>query len=480
MTSADLNIKIGRNALYQIVGKSVSTLLGLIAVALMTRYLGKEGFGNYTTIIAYLQFFGILVDLGLTIVTVQMIAERPAETNKIVSNIMTLRLVSAVIFLGLAPLIIWFFPYASLIKIGVAITTLSFFFITLNQILIGVFQKELRTDKVALAEVIGRIFLVIFVFLAVTNNLGLLAIMTAIVLGSLANFIVNYLFSLKYVRLKLSFESVLWREILSKSWPIGLAIIFNLIYLKADTIILSLVRPQSEVGLYGAPYRVLEIIMQFPFMFIGIILPLLSAAWKKRDTVSFRHAYQLAFDVLSLMAIPLAFGTYFVAEKMMVLVAGQDFFLSGAFLRILMLAIVMMFWGTLFGHAIVALNKQKVMVLGYIITAIVALSGYLFVIPKYGAWGAAWMTVASETLITILTFLVVTRVTKILPSFKAAGKAFAASLVMSLVLYRLPGTNLFTLLIISLAVYALVLYLLKGYSLTFIKKLARLRVSKKI
>jgi len=156
MTSADLNIKIGRNALYQIVGKSVSTLLGLIAVALMTRYLGKEGFGNYTTIIAYLQFFGILVDLGLTIVTVQMIAERPAETNKIVSNIMTLRLVSAVIFLGLAPLIIWFFPYASLIKIGVAITTLSFFFITLNQILIGVFQKELRTDKVALAEVIGR------------------------------------------------------------------------------------------------------------------------------------------------------------------------------------------------------------------------------------------------------------------------------------------------------------------------------------
>lgn len=470
-----INQKLATNSVAQIAGKIISAALGLIAIAAMTRYLGREGFGNYATITSFLQFFGIIADAGLTVIALKMIAERPKETDRLLSNIFTLRLVTATVFLGLAPLIVLFFPFPIVIKLGIALTTLSLFFITLNQILVAIFQRELRTDQPALAEVLGRVVLVIGVIMAVWLDLGLFAVLWAMILSSLATFIINYLFSLKYVKITLVYDAKLWLEIAKASWPIGLSIIFNLIYLKADTIILSLMRSQEEVGLYNAPYRVLEVLMQFPYMFIGLILPLLMAHWQKKELSDYRKIFTVAFDVLSLLAWPLVIGTYFTAEKIMVFVAGQEFASSGQYLRVLMLAIVIMFWGVLSGHAVVAIDKQRALIAGYLATAVVAVTGYLILIPLYGALGAAWMTVISETMITVITFGVVLYVTRLWPSFKVTFKAAASSLVMGLVLWRLPNANLFTMISLAGITYAVVLYILKGYSLKTVRELVRLQ-----
>ena len=122
-----LNSRITKNSLIHIGGKLVSMLLGLVAVAIMTRYLGQEGFGYYTTVVAFLQFFGILVDFGLTLTAIQMISKVKVDMSRVMSNIMTFRVISAIIFIGLAPVVVLFFPYPSVIKIGVLITAASFF-----------------------------------------------------------------------------------------------------------------------------------------------------------------------------------------------------------------------------------------------------------------------------------------------------------------------------------------------------------------
>ena len=57
--------KIAHNTIIQIIGKGISTVIGVIVIAMLTRYLGQSGFGQYTTIMAFLQFFGVLVDMGL-------------------------------------------------------------------------------------------------------------------------------------------------------------------------------------------------------------------------------------------------------------------------------------------------------------------------------------------------------------------------------------------------------------------------------
>ena len=58
------------NTAIQILGKALSTLLGVVALGLVTRTLGTEGFGAYTTVNSFLQVFGVVVDFDGTIVKV--------------------------------------------------------------------------------------------------------------------------------------------------------------------------------------------------------------------------------------------------------------------------------------------------------------------------------------------------------------------------------------------------------------------------
>jgi O-antigen/teichoic acid export membrane protein len=472
---ASLTRRIAHNMIYQIVGKILSTIFGLVALAMMTRYLGQEGFGGYTTIIAFLQFFGILVDFGLTLTTVQMISEPKVEINKITGNLFTLRFFSALIFLGLAPILVLFFPYSATIKIGVAITTFSFLFIALNQILIGVFQKNLRMDKVMISENVGRIVLVGSIATAIYFRQGLLVIMGAVIAGSVANFLINFIFSLKYARIKFAFDFSLWKEILRRSWPIGLSIAFNLIYLKADTIILSVFKSQAEVGLYGASYRVLDVLTTFPMMFVGLLLPVLTASWTEKNFEKLKRIIQKAFDFLVMIAVPIIFGTFFLGEQIMTVVAGNVFVLSGTILKILILAAGAIFIGTLFGHIIVAIQKQRTMIWGYATVAITSLVAYLIFIPRYSFWGAAWVTVYSESMIALLTFLIVYRTTHLLPSSKIFFKSVLASFAMSIFIWFLREINVLIIITLGAALYFGVLYLLKGYTKETVNEIFKLR-----
>ena len=63
--------KIGFNTLIQFIGKAVSVLLGLATVALLTRYLGLAGYGNFTLVFAYMSFFGVFADFGLQLAIVR-------------------------------------------------------------------------------------------------------------------------------------------------------------------------------------------------------------------------------------------------------------------------------------------------------------------------------------------------------------------------------------------------------------------------
>ncbi len=475
MEQKDFAKKVTSNTVYQLAGKAVSTVLGLIAVAIMTRYLGREGFGGYATIIAFLQFFGIIVDFGLTIITVQMISEPGADEKKIASNIFTLRFFSAIIFLGLAPLVVLFFPYSPLIKIGVLVTTLSFLFIALHQVLVGIFQKHLQMGKVALAEIIGRVALVLGIVLAVFLDSGLLGVMAAVVAGSFFNWLMTFIFSRKLIKISWAFDFSLWKEIIRRSWPIGISIMFNLIYLKADTLILSLVRTQEEVGLYGASYRVVDVFTMIPIMIVGVVLPSLTYYWAERNREKFREVMQLAFNGLSILAMPVLVGTLFLATPVMVFIAGEDFAPSGAILKILIFGVTAIFFGQFFGHLVVALHKQKQMVWGYIITAILTLIGYLIFIPRYSYYGAAAMTVFSEVLICLLTFLMVYSTSRVLPSLKILFKALAASLVMGASIYVLRELHILILIAMAVFIYFVVLYLMKGFSKEFLRELVRVK-----
>ncbi|PIR93111.1 hypothetical protein COT99_02555 [Candidatus Falkowbacteria bacterium CG10_big_fil_rev_8_21_14_0_10_43_10] len=471
--------KIAYNTSINFFARAISTLLGLITVALMTRYLGKSGYGEYTIVLTFVHFFGILADFGLTLVTAQMLArskglarhnaqnlnglvKSEADQNKIISNIFTLRFFSSLIFLGLAPLVVIFFPYDPMIKFGVLIMTFSFFCISLNQIFIGFYQQKLLMGRASVSEVASRIIMIAAVWAAVYYNTGLTGIIVATVATSLSQLLINYLLSLKLIALRFAFDKNIWREIIKLSWPMAVTITLNLIYLKTDTIVLSIVRPQAEVGLYGAAYRVIDVLITLPFILSGIVMPQLTAAWFSKDKEKFKQFIQYSFDVLSVIALPLIAGAQFVGKPLMVFVAGPEFAESGRILQLLIIACGAIYFGSIFSHVIVAIEKQRQIIWAYVFTSITAFIGYIIFIPRYSYFGAAGMTIYSEVLITVLIFITYYKYIRFIPKLKTFLKSLLACLIMSLFLYFTRNINVMASILLAVLIYSAVLYPMVG------------------
>ena len=469
-----LAAKIARNTFWQIGGKAAGTVLGLVTVALMTRYLGREGFGYYTTIVSFLQFFGVLIDFGLQMTTAQMLAKPGANQHKVFANILTVRLLSAVLFLGSAAAMVWFLPYPTEVKIGVGIASFSFFFISLQSVLIGLYQKQMAMAEVAIAEVWGRFVLLLGIWLAVAADLGLMAVIAAVSVGSLVNFLYLAVRAHKQIRLKLDFDFKIWRQIWDVSWPLAITISLTLVYFRADTIILSFVRPPEDVGVYGAAYKVLEILIQFPYLFLGLVLPLLTEFYLSNKLL-FAKTLQKSFDFLAIIAVPMVLAIWLLAEKVMVFVAGSEFALAAGPLRILIVAAAMIYFGALFGYAIVACGLQKKMIGFYLFDAVFSLIAYLIFIPLYSYWAAAVLTLMTEAIITFSAWYILRRQTQTKISFGILVKTGAAGLVMLAVLWPLLNQNIITLVIIGVIVYFTALYLFRGYHKDDIKEMLTLK-----
>jgi O-antigen/teichoic acid export membrane protein len=457
-----LQKKILKNTLAHLAGKIGGTILGLFTVAIMTRYLGPEGYGKFTTVLSFLQMFAILAGFGLPITLAKLIAREGAEEKQLLANAFTLRLVSGAVIFIIAPLVGWFFPYPAEIKFGIMVGALSFLGLTLHELLVAVFQKHLATWKIAIAEILGRALLLIGTTWAVFTDRGLIAIVAALAAGNLLQFVLSYLLARRITPIGLSFQWPIWRDILRESWPIGVAVIFNLIYLKGDVILLSTLRTQTEVGLYGAAYKVLDVVTVIPYIFMGLVLPLMSAAWSRDDKIDFNRKLSLAFDALAILAIPLMFGAFAIADDLIAFVAGAKFTSAGQMLTILMVGGFAVFWHALYNNALVAMGQQKKMVLFYALNAAISVGLYLLLIPTWGGLGAAVVTAFSELFIAVIATIIVTSACGFKPRWQQLRKVVIASMIMFGALYLWPEPHVLWRVLSGMVIYTLALLLMRG------------------
>lgn len=437
MGAMSLTRAIAWNTGVQVAGKVLSTGLGIALVALLTRQLGQEGFGMYSTANAFLQIFALLLDLGLNVTLIAMLGEHAddkAYEKRCLSALFTLRITLAVVILGvLAPLVALAFPYPLELKLAIFALTASFIFPSLNQVVIGAQQRHLKMHMAAVSENVGRLIALAGVLAAPALGWGLVPIMWIISVAGFGNFLVNFLSARRYAPLGWNWDPEFWLIALKRSWPIGVSIAFGLAYFKADTLILSLVRSQAEVGLYGAAYRVLEVLITVPFMYAGVLLPLLANAYVKQEKERLEKYVSGSLDVMLLMAIPMVAGTWLLGTEVMRLIAGTEFVGSGEILRILVIAVAMIYLNTIFSHIVVAVNAQKKMLPVYALVGLGTIVLYLLLIPLYGVWAAAWLTVASEFAIGLGSLVVARRYLAITYHPRATIAALGASLVMAAV-----------------------------------------------
>jgi len=457
-----LTSRVAYNTIVQFAGKAITTVIGVMTLSLLTRYLSVTGYGEYTIVFAFLGIFAVIADFGLFSITVRDIAQTPDQKEKIFGNVFTLRIVLAIGLLILAPLVAYFIPkYNHDIKAGIGICAFASFFVLLNQTLVAIFQVNLRMEKFVIIDTAGRAMILALVILCIKERLGFLSIIAANSLGNLATLILSLVLARPFIKIRLRFDREYLRHLIPEVLPLGAVVILGVVYSKIDQIILSLFWGSWEVGIYGAPYKILEILVSLPVMFVGSVLPIISKYLADHDS-RFFESLQRAFDFLALMALPTVFGVFAVAPAIIRVFAGRDFAPSAPLLRILILAAGLIFFGTLAGSTIIAAGLQKRLVKIYVISTTFNIVLNLILIPIYSFYAAAVITVLTEAWACGAAYLIVWKHLGWKPRSECLSKATLAALVMSVIVLVLKGTNLAVQIAIGGAAYFAVLFLTGG------------------
>lgn len=469
-----LTQSIAKNAVFQMTGKILSVVLGAAAFGFMARYLGKSGFGEYTTITTFSVFFSTMADMGFYFIAVREISKPGAEAERLFGNAFTLRLLATVVFVSLSPIVaMLFFHYSPMIQLGIVIAGFSTFFVSINQILVAIFQKHLRTGRVAVAEVVGRVLFLAMIFFLIRWNMGIMAFLWALGISSLVNFLILYVSSRKFLKFRPQFNWAVSKRILLESWPIGLVTIMNLFYYRFDAIQLSVMKPAEDVGIYGAAYKIIDILIALPAIFVGLVVPILSRYYTE-NREKFNEVFRQSFNVLFLVSVPIAIGTQFVASWIIVLVGGPKFADSAPVLQILIIAVLGMFISTLATNTIVVINKQRSIIWTSLYAALSSIILNFILIPHLTYIGASLTTVITEFSIAVMTYTIVYRSIRLRPELIVPLKAILAGAVMWITLYFLASDSPLLNVLVGGVVYVGMIFVLRAIRIHEVKKLIKI------
>ena len=403
--------KVLYNTGSQIIGKVITASITLAITVIIGRTLGESGYGDFTKIFVFVGYFYTLADFGFNAIFVRLSKEELTLFKVLVG----LRLVIGVILAAIATSIAFLLPYNSaqnigfppLVKIGIVIAAATIITQALFTTANAYFQKNLRYDLSTIAAVTGYIFILAVAAIVSLTSAGILGYTIAYVIGGLVLVSAAYLMISKQLR-RYFLPVFNWQQsihLLKLSWPIGTALVFNLIYFRIDVFILSNFRSSYEVGVYGLAYQFFEAALAIPIFFANAIYPVLAKLYTT-NIEDFKKQVLFWIKVLISVSVILALALIIVSG-FIPFIFHQRFLGSTQALQILALGMPFFFISALFWHLLIIYGRQKFLIYIYGTGAAVNLIANLVFIPLFGYLAASIITVVSEGLITLLLFLAI-------------------------------------------------------------------------
>ncbi len=404
-----LSGKVAWNTGVQIGGKIVSTAFGVLITSLLARYLGPAGFGDYTFVLVFVLMFGAIADWGLSLIGVREASKYPENQGKIIGNVLVLRVALALIATVIANVVVWAFPAilpgSPNIEKLILIASPFILIFALKTSFQIVFNAKLKMQYFAISELAANAIGLILVLYLIQIKAGIAGFIWTISLGQFVSTLVALFFAIKFIKFDFRIQADLVRKIAKEAVPVGALLVLFTIYSRVDVVILGKIKGAEAVGYYGAAYRVYEVLVLGAAYFANSILPILSNLAHK-DQAGFRRIYIKSFIILGVLGTFVSLVNFLLAPIAIFIIGGPEYSASILALQILSLAVFVSYFNHLNGYAIIALSKQWYS----FATAIVAFGANLILnivlIPKYSFYGAAFNTFITESIIVVLSLII--------------------------------------------------------------------------
>jgi O-antigen/teichoic acid export membrane protein len=384
-----IHFTVAKNTVYQFLTKSVTSFIGFLITILIARGFGVAGFGDYVKITAYVALFFLALDLGLNAVYLQ--DKKEENFNKLfyfrifISLVIFIAVNIVAVFLPFnKELGLGFSPY---LRMGIFIYSFSIFTQGILFSASGLFQKQLNYLPYLISVALGSVLNLVMVFVFIRLNFPLIYTVSAFVLSGILTSVVAIFYVRKKI-LPVSFDFEYSKNLFTKAIPIGLMLIFNLIYFRADIFLLSLIKPSADVGIYGIAYKFFDFLIAVPLFLSNALYPfLLLNKGNSQKFFLIIKSYSLIFFIFSI-AIILPF--WFLSPLLSLI--KQDFVPAIIPFRILLLALPFFFLTSFLQWILISLEKQKFLALVYFASTIINIGLNLIFIPQWSYLASAVIT----------------------------------------------------------------------------------------
>ncbi len=388
--------RVAVSTVSQVVGQLVSAGLAVITLRILTRTLGVAQYGVYATAFAVVTTFALIADIGVTAITGREIAKNPDRAEEIIGDNMGLRIAMCVaawpVVVGVSFIL---YPHGSLlVHECVAILAATIPLNGIQWVALAYFAARVHSEVAAMIGTGQQVIMLgLSAVVAVHEHSALAFVLVYLIANAFAAAAAVTACS-RFIRIRPRADWTRWRAILRMSVSLGIIQIINLLYLRADSLVISTILGSAAVGVYTVAYSLLQPALSVPTFFMAALMPSMTRADPAALSAMVRRAYRYVATAAMLMAA----GGYAVRVDAVTTVSSSEFLGAATPFAILAGAAIFSYLNNVMGYAATAIDKQHRFVRVSIAAFVLNVALNLALVPAFGLNGAASATVATEVI----------------------------------------------------------------------------------
>lgn len=458
---------IARNTSYLTLALVIQKVISFLYFVILARSLDPESLGKYYFAISFTTIFAIFIDLGLVNYLTRETAKDQKSAEKLLSNIIGMKVVFSFLTLTTAFLFINILGnYDSLGKQLVYISSICMVLDSFTLTFFGSARGFHNLKFESISSVIFQLIVLVFGYIFIRLGLGLRVIMSSLVLASIFNFFYSFII-LKYkikLPIKISWDVLFIKKIFLSSLPFALFGIFQRLYTYLDSVLLSFISGDHYVGIYQVSFKIIFALQFLPMAFTASLYPAMSYYWKN-NREQLKTTFRRSMDYLLLISIPISLGVFLLSNQ--IISIFKDAYLDANWpLKISIISLIFIFINFPIGSLLNACDRQARNTRNMLITLIFSIIANSFLITKFNVIGASWVVVLSNLLMFVLGIVEAKKIInyKFRDNLVIFSKIFLSSLLMSgfIFIFR-HQINIFILCFLSAIIYFLSLFLSGGF-----------------
>jgi O-antigen/teichoic acid export membrane protein len=468
--------RIAKNTTVLFASQLIVSFLFFLSTLYTARYLGTVEFGILSTGLALVMIFGLLSDLGLCTLTTREVSRDKSLVNKYTGNMIVIKIILAILTFG-SILIVSILFYSYELLMVTLVLAISVVIDSFSNIFYSIFQAYEKMEYQAIGKCLASVLLLLGIIIVINYGWGVVAFASIYLFVSVMVFIYTLIICVYEFKIpKLEIDLSFWKSTLIEALPLSLALIFGVIYFRIDMLFLSILKGSYAVGVYSASYRLMDFLTFVPIIFTSSILPVLSR-FHSSSKDSLKISYKLSFKYLLIIGLPIAFGVTILANDIILLVYGVTFTQSTVPLQIIIWTIPLLFLSYLLSTVITSINKQHLLYKIMFLSMITNIILNLLLIPNFSYLGSSFVTLISELVVFIFSFIYVSKFICRITVKKTLIKPLIACVFMGIIL-SVIHFNLVIMILIGSITYILFLFVLKTFSqeeINLFKKIIRFK-----